>query len=103
MTIAGTLPYKAIIHCVAGDDSHRSSEPIIEACVRSALAKAAGIGCATVAMRVFATGHARFGFDRALRAMLRALRGTAAPVREAIIVAFDEERAAEARRIIESS
>ncbi len=101
-TTAGTLPYKAIIHCVAGDDSHRSSEPVIEACVRNAMVKAGEIGCTSVAMPVFATGHARIKFDRALKAMLAALHGTTATVREVIIVVLDEERAAEARRIIEA-
>ena len=102
VTVAGSLPYKAIIHCVAGDDSHRSSEAIVGACVRSALTKAAEVGCATLAMPVFATGHARIKFDRAVRTMLATLRGTAAPVQEVIIVVPDEERAAEARRITET-
>ena len=101
VTIAGTLPYKAVIHCVAGDDAHRSSEPIIEACVRNALVKAAEIGCATLAMPVFGTGHARIKFDRALRAMFRVLRDANTPV-DVVIVAFDEERAEEARGILNS-
>lgn len=102
VTTAGTLPYKAIIHCVAGDDSHRSSEPIIEACVRSALGKAGEIGCATLAMPVFGTGHARIKFDRALRAMLAVLHQAATSVQQVVIVAFDEERGDEARQIIAS-
>jgi len=100
VTIAGSLPYKAVIHCVAGDRSHRSSESIIQACVRNALVKADEIGCAKLAMPVFGTGHARIKFDRALRAMIKILRTVSTAVREVVVVVYDEERAAEARRII---
>lgn len=100
VTTAGSLPYKAIIHCVAGDDSHRSSEPIIETCVSSALAKAAELGCTRMAMPLFGTGHARIKVDRALRAMLDVLRRVETPVQEIVVVAIDEECATEARRII---
>ncbi len=100
VTTAGTLPYKAVIHCVAGDRSHRSSEPIIRTCVRNALAKADQIGCSTLAMPVFGTGHARIKFDRALRAMVQTLRQATTTVQQVIIVVYDRDRAEEARRII---
>lgn len=103
VTTAGTLPYKAVIHCVAGDASHRSSEAIIEACVHSALARADEIGCATLAMPVFGTGHARIKFDRALRAMLAPLRRASTAVQQVIIVVLDAERESEARRLIAAS
>ncbi|HKB79049.1 MAG TPA: macro domain-containing protein, partial [Thermoanaerobaculia bacterium] len=102
ITRAGSLPYKAIIHCVASDASHRSSEAIVERCVRSALAKAEAIACRTLAMPAFATGHAHLKFDRVLEAMLKVLRGADSSLQEVLIVVNDEEQAAEARQLLRS-
>lgn len=100
VTTAGSLPFKAVIHCVAGDTQHRSSEAIIKACVRSALAKADELGCATVAMPLFGTGHARIKVERALRVMVESLRQAATSVQQVIIAVNESERAEEARRIL---
>jgi O-acetyl-ADP-ribose deacetylase (regulator of RNase III) len=90
-TIAGTLPAKVVIHCVASDDRHRSSEAIIAACVRSALARAAEAGCRTVAMPIFASGHARIPVRRAMAAMTAAARESAFPIDELLFVVHDAE------------
>lgn len=100
-TTAGTLPFKAIIHCVASSSTHLSSAEVIRSCVKNALRRAEEAGCATVAMPVFATGHARFRFDRAVAAMAAALRDTPTAVREVIIVVADEGKAAIVRKVLE--
>jgi O-acetyl-ADP-ribose deacetylase (regulator of RNase III) len=100
VTTAGKLPFKAVIHCVASDPStHISSDAIIAACVRSALARADEIGCATLAMPVFATGHA---FPKAVRVMVEAIAAASTNVEEVLLAIDEEERAAAARSIIES-
>ena len=87
VTTAGKLPYRAAIHCVASDPStHISSDAIIQACVRNALVRADELEVRTVAMPVFATGHARFRFDRALEVMREALESAATNVESVLIV-----------------
>jgi O-acetyl-ADP-ribose deacetylase (regulator of RNase III) len=85
-TSAGALPAKALIHCVASDDAHRSSIAIIRSCVVNALACADARECKTIAMPVFATGHAHFNFDAALAAMNDALHDAKTRVEEVFIV-----------------
>src|ERR1051326_462421 len=63
VTSPGALPVKALIHCVASDEAHRSSAAIIRSCVTNALACADARDCRSVAMPVFAPGHAPFKFD----------------------------------------
>lgn len=100
VTTAGTLPYKLAIHCVASDPaSHLSSAAIIRACVRNALAAADRAGARTVAMPVFATGHARFKFAAALEAIAEGLREAEADVDEVVIAVPESEHAAAARRV----
>ena len=95
VTTAGRLPFKAAIHCVASDPStHMSSEAIIAACVRNALARADEIGCASLAMPVFATGHARFSFPRAVRAMVSTLTSARTNVGSVVLAVADPEKAA---------
>ena len=99
-TSAGKLPFRAVIHCVASDPvTHISSPDIVRACVRNALAHADGISVRTLAMPVFATGHARLRFDRALEAMVAELKNAATNVQEVIIVVTGD-RSAEAARIV---
>lgn len=87
VTTAGKLPYRAAIHCIASDPStHISSDAIIRACVRNALLRADELQVRTVAMPVFATGHARFRFDRALEVMREALESAATNVESVLIV-----------------
>lgn len=99
VTTAGALPYKAIIHCVASNETHVSSPAIIQSCVKNALAAADAASCATVAMPLFATGHARVRFDRAMQAMAEALRSASTSVKRVVVVVHDASRADEARQI----
>ena len=100
LTTAGVLPSKVIVHCVASDETHRSSVDIVRSCVRSALARAEEAGCASIAMPLFATGHARVGFDRVVTAMAEALRDAVTTVEHVIIVVYDRDRADDAVRRI---
>ncbi len=103
-TTAGALPFKIAIHCIASDATHHMSSPdVVRSCVMSALRVAEANGCRSVAMPVFATGHARLRFDLAVRTMLEALRSTRSTVKEVTIAINDRERAEEARRIVEAS
>ncbi|HUP61933.1 MAG TPA: macro domain-containing protein [Thermoanaerobaculia bacterium] len=100
-TTAGSLPYKAAIHCIASDPkTHLSSEALIQRCVTNALARADALHCASVAMPVFATGHARFKFERAIEAMLAALRAAATQVEHVVIVVHEPRQADDVRRIL---
>ncbi len=100
VTTGGSLPFKAVIHCVASDTSHRSSPAIVQLCVKNAIARADAIGCKTVAMPVFGSGHARVKFDQALRAMCDVLRTSETSVEHVVIVVYDPDYAAEAEEII---
>jgi O-acetyl-ADP-ribose deacetylase (regulator of RNase III) len=101
VTTAGKLPYKGVIHCVGSDPrTHISSEGIIAACVRNALVRADEAGWRLVAMPVFGTGHARFGFARAVAAMREALRSAQTAVTHVIVAADDPARAAVAREML---
>jgi O-acetyl-ADP-ribose deacetylase (regulator of RNase III) len=102
VTTSGDLPSKIIVHCVASDAAHRSSAEIIRGCVRNALAHAEAAGCRSVAMPLFATGHAGFNFDGAVTAMAEALRDDTTSVKQLFIVVYDPERAEEALRLIRS-
>jgi O-acetyl-ADP-ribose deacetylase len=99
-TTAGSLPHKLAIHCVASDARHRSSLEVIGSCVRNALLRAAEEGCATVAMPVFAAGHAHFPFDAALAAMAKELRRAVTTVESVTVVVFNRSREARAREIL---
>lgn len=100
VTSAGKLPAKAIIHCVACNTHHLSSPDIVAVCVKNALARADELQCRTVAMPVFATGHARVKFDRAIAAMADALRNVQTSVEEVLIVVNDPARAEQAKQLL---
>lgn len=100
VTSGGALPYKAVIHCVASDVSHRSSPDIVRLCVKNALARADAAHCTTIAMPVFGSGHARVKFEEALVAMRDVLRNADTGVQDVIVVVYDADRAADARRIL---
>ncbi|MBI3737039.1 macro domain-containing protein [Candidatus Sumerlaeota bacterium] len=74
-TCAGTLPYSAIIHCVAIDAFHGSSPDVIANCASNALDAAIGVvpSPKSLAMPVFASGHGQFDFETSLRTMLGVL------------------------------
>ena len=100
ITTAGRLPFKGVIHCVASDTSHLTSENVIRACVRNALTCAEAIGCSSVAMPVFGTGHAHMRFDRALRSMMDALQIEQTRIEHVIIVILDADHEPVARRLV---
>jgi len=102
VTTAGELPHRRIIHCVASDAAHRSSPELVAACVRNALAAGEAEGCRSIAMPVFGTGHARVRFDVAVRTIAEALRASSFPGR-VVVVTNDDERAGEARAILENA
>ncbi|HYU25100.1 MAG TPA: macro domain-containing protein [Thermoanaerobaculia bacterium] len=99
-TSAGRLPHKAIFHCVASNASHHSSAEIIRACIANALAAADEAGCKSVAMPVFATGHAHFKFKDALVAMRDALAAAQTSVERVLVVVYDADWAEDAERIL---
>ncbi len=103
VTSAGSLPSKVAIHCVASDESHRSSADIIRDCATNALRAAESSGCRSIAMPVFGSGHASFDFEKALAIIVEALGEAPAALAEAVIVVPDLERAEMARRIIASA
>lgn len=102
VTTAGQLPFKAAIHCVASDATHHLSSPeVIRACVKNALRAADAKGFTSLAMPVFATGHARVRFELAMTTMAEALRDAHTNVQTVAIVVYDRERAEEAKKIVE--
>jgi O-acetyl-ADP-ribose deacetylase (regulator of RNase III) len=101
-TSAGELAAKILIHCVGSDAGHRSSAAIIRDCVVNALALADAAGCASIALPVFGTGHARFKLDDAIRVIAEALRDSATAVRHVFIVIYDEERTDAVLRVLRS-
>ncbi|HEX9162077.1 MAG TPA: macro domain-containing protein [Thermoanaerobaculia bacterium] len=100
-TTAGSLPFKIAIHCIASDATHHLSSPeIIRSCVHSALKVAESHGCASVAMPVFAAGHAHMRFELALTSIAEALRDAKTSVRDVTIVVYDPERRDDAQRLV---
>ena len=101
VTTAGALPHKAVIHCVASDAAHRSSMAVVGSCVANALAAADAAGCATVAIPILGTGHARLCFADAARAMARTALDARTHVREVKFVTNDEECVDDLRALLE--
>lgn len=100
-TTAGSLPHKLAIHCVASTTAHRSSTAIVRSCVRQVLAHADAAQCASIALPVLGTGHARLPFAEAVRAMASIVIGAGTRVRQIIFVTDDEERVDELRAILQ--
>ena len=100
---AGALPHRIAIHCVASDANHRSSEAIVRSCVTNALACADAAGCATVAMPIFGSGHARYAFASSARAMALTALEASTRVREVKFVTNDDERVEELREILQNA
>ena len=100
VTPPGSLHCKAIIHCVASDPSHRSSVAIVRACVQNALQHAGVLHCRSIAMPVFATGHAHLEFSTSLAAMCAALEESSSQIAHIIIVINDRVREEATRRVI---
>ena len=74
VTTAGTLAAKAIIHAVSVDHDRRTSAPVIEAAVRSAMARARDIGASSVAFPALGTGVGGFPLEEAALVTVRTVR-----------------------------
>ncbi len=74
VTPAGNLAAKAVIHAVSLDRERRTSGPVIEAAVRSAMARAREIGATSIAFPALGTGVGGFPLDEAARITVAAVR-----------------------------
>jgi O-acetyl-ADP-ribose deacetylase (regulator of RNase III) len=74
VTPAGKLAAKAVIHAVSLDRDRRTSGPVIEAAVRSAMARAREIGATSIAFPALGTGVGGFPLEEAARIMVETVR-----------------------------
>lgn len=74
VTTAGKLAAKWVIHAVSLDRDRRTSGPVIEAAVRSSMARAREIGAASVAFPALGTGVGGFPLDEAARITVETVR-----------------------------
>jgi O-acetyl-ADP-ribose deacetylase (regulator of RNase III) len=74
VTPAGSLAAKAVIHAVSLDRDRRTSGAVIEAAVRSAMARAREIGATSVAFPALGTGVGGFPLDDAARITVETVR-----------------------------
>src|SRR5580765_1070446 len=74
VTTAGTLAARAVIHAVSLDRDRRTSGPVIEAAVRSAMARAREIGATSIAFPALGTGVGGYPLDDAALVTVRAVR-----------------------------
>ena len=81
MTPAGNLAAKAVIHAVSLDRERRTSGPVIEAAVRSAMARAREIGATSIAFPALGTGVGGFPLDEAARITVETVRDELTPAR----------------------
>ena len=100
VTGAGALPYQAVIHCVASDVRARSSDAVVRSCVTQSVTAAIQRGIKSVAMPVFASGHAHFPFDSAVASIAEALASAPEGLAEVIVVVRDEAAAERAVKIL---
>lgn len=74
VTPAGKLAARAVIHAVSLDRERRTSGPVIEAAVRSAMARAREIGATSIAFPALGTGVGGFPLDEAARITVQTVR-----------------------------
>jgi O-acetyl-ADP-ribose deacetylase len=74
VTPAGTLAARAVIHAVSLDRDRRTSGTIIDAAVRSALARAREINASSIAFPALGTGVGGYPLDEAARVTVQAVR-----------------------------
>jgi O-acetyl-ADP-ribose deacetylase (regulator of RNase III) len=74
VTGSGTLAADAVIHAVSLDRDRRTSGPVIEAAVRSAMARAREIGATSIAFPALGTGVGGFPLDESARITVRTVR-----------------------------
>ena len=104
-TRAGTLPFRAIIHCVAIDNFHRSASSVIHNCTREALKLASRMQppVRSIAFPVFGSGNGGFDFETALRAILEELWRNKLTIKTVYIVTLDDEQAEMARGMLNNT
>jgi O-acetyl-ADP-ribose deacetylase len=74
VTGSGNLAARAVIHAVSLDRDRRTSGPVIEAAVRSAMARAREIGATSVAFPALGTGVGGFPLEESARITVAAVR-----------------------------
>ena len=74
VTTGGDLAAQAVIHAVSLDRDRRTSGPVIEAAVRSAMARAREINATSVAFPALGTGVGGFPLDEAARVTIATVR-----------------------------
>lgn len=74
VTAAGRLAARAVIHAVSLDRDRRTSAPVIEAAVRSAMARGREIGATSVAFPALGTGVGGFPLEEAARITVQTVR-----------------------------
>ena len=98
VTPAGKLAAKVVIHAVSLDRDRRTSGPVIEAAVRSAMARAREIGATSIAFPALGTGVGGFPLEEAARIIVETVRDEldASPTIEHVIFALRGAAAYEA-------
>jgi O-acetyl-ADP-ribose deacetylase len=74
VTPSGTLAADAVIHAVSLDRDRRTSGPVIEAAVRSAMARAREIGATSIAFPALGTGVGGFPLEESARITVQTVR-----------------------------
>jgi O-acetyl-ADP-ribose deacetylase len=74
VTPAGRLAARAVIHAVSLDRDRRTSGPIIEAAVRSAMSRAREIGAMSIAFPALGTGVGGYPIEEAARITVETVR-----------------------------
>src|SRR6476620_8958992 len=74
VTTAGTLAARAVIHAVSLDRERRTSGPVIESAVRSAMARAREISATSIAFPALGTGVGGFPLDEAAQITVSTVR-----------------------------
>jgi O-acetyl-ADP-ribose deacetylase len=74
VTTAGSLAARAVIHAVSLDRVRRTSAPVIDQAVRSAMARAREIEAASIAFPALGTGVGGFPLEEAASVMVAAVR-----------------------------
>jgi O-acetyl-ADP-ribose deacetylase (regulator of RNase III) len=74
VTTAGSLAARAVIHAVSLDRVRRTSGPVIDQAVRSAMARAREIEAASIAFPALGTGVGGYPLEEAASVMVAAVR-----------------------------
>jgi len=74
VTAAGSLAVRAVIHAVSLDRDRRTSAPVIEQAVRSAMARAREMNASSIAFPALGTGVGGFPLDEAARVTVDTVR-----------------------------